>query len=75
MLFTISRTSDDFRADPRPSKNWQPHAKSFWDDNRNNWFVSVEKPEEIVTLIKEKRVIVRKGETPHIEIDDITDIS
>lgn len=75
MLFTISRTSDEFRSDPAPSREWPPHREANWHADRNNWFIELHTAEQVASLSSDdttKVILHRRRDFMHIEIDDVS---
>jgi hypothetical protein len=74
MLYTISRTSDQFMDCVHPNPNWRPHEKAEWSNKYGNWVVDIRSLDDILSFIsKDVKAIITKNENnAHLEIDDIS---
>lgn len=75
MRFTISRSSDYFMSSTTPTKNWTPHKKAIWNEDKNHWYVDLTNIKDLTGLATEKEriVVTYRAPFPHVEIDDLTE--
>jgi len=75
MLFTISKTSDQFMDCDLPSPNVCPFGGATWNNTYGDWTVDIS-IEDLVKLMDGRgtRLIVRRigSWLPHIEIDNVS---